>query len=150
MSNFQIQITGNVVSWVILNQLNISEVAESIDSIKTAVSEVKKTRGTVKILVDNSFMAEDGAVVFTPEIAEKWSELQSWFVKHLGDYDKIGVIQGKILLKMQMTRLGKEIGLNKIERHFCEKTYGETKSMVYEYLGISSNQLIDQLALARS
>lgn len=149
--NFIIEHTGDVVAWAILGRLEYEEVCQSVQAIQAAVSQAKRANGNLKIIVDNYAMSREGATAFPPQVAEKWGELQNWFVNNLGDGDKIGVIQGRVTMMMQMTRLGQQIGLDKIEKHFCEKSYADTKRKAYEYLGVTSNRLIDEaekLALA--
>jgi hypothetical protein len=142
--NFKIETTGDVVAWAILGRLEYEEVCESVQAIQEAVGRAKRANGSLKIIVDNYAMSQEGATAFPPNVAEKWGELQAWFVSNLTEGDKIAVIQGRVTMMMQMTRLGTKMGLDKIEKHFCEKTYSETKLKAYAHLGIVSNRLIDE------
>ncbi|PWK07006.1 hypothetical protein [Tumebacillus permanentifrigoris] len=142
--NFKIETTGDVIAWAILGRLEYEEVVESVKSIQDAVSRAKRANGSLKIIVDNYAMSQEGATAFTPQVTEKWGELQQWFVANLTEGDKIAVIQGRVTMMMQMTRLGQKMGLDKIEKHFCEKTYSDTKRKAYDHLGIATNRLIEE------
>ncbi|CAN7764338.1 hypothetical protein LJR153_007192 [Paenibacillus sp. LjRoot153] len=105
----------------------------------------KRKLGSVKIIVDNSYISTQGGIVFEKKIADKWVELQKWFIQILDVNDRIAVIQGGATMKFQMTKIGKDIGLDKIEMHFYNGSYMETKLQAYQYLGISYNSLIDNM-----
>lgn len=143
-NDFMIESEGNVVAWVIMGKMEFAEVCKSVQAIQDAVRKAKQQYGEIRIIVDNFDLSQEGAAqVYTKEVADKWGELQQWFVSTLDEKDRIGVIQGGATIKMQMTRLGRSIGLDKIEQHFFVKTYEETKAAAYEYLGIKGNRLID-------
>jgi hypothetical protein len=149
MSMYVVQANGDTVAWVIKGKMSFEEVVNCVEAIRKEVSKIKQVSGRVRILVDNTAISQEGATAYPANIAEKWGELQQWFVATLSEGDRIAVIQGSATMKMQMTRLGRQIGLDKFEQHFFEKTYEETKRKAYEYLGITSNPLVDKLATVR-
>ncbi|KEO82303.1 hypothetical protein [Tumebacillus flagellatus] len=145
--NFKIEADGNVVAWAILGRLELEEVVDSIQAIQATISRAKNANGSLKIIVDNFAMSQEGATAFSQAVAEKWGELQKWFIANLSAEagDQIAVIQGRVTTVMQMTRLGQQTGMDKLEKHFCEKTYAETKKKAYAHLGIESNSLIESV-----
>ena len=151
VKDFIIEREGNVVAWVIMGNMPIEQVALSVLAIQDAVVKAKQEHDSIRIIVDNYELSQEGmATVYTKDVMDKWGELQQWFVAHLNENDRIGVIQGGATITMQMTRLGLSIGLDKIERHLFINNYEETKLAVYDYLGIRSNHLIEnKLRLAR-
>ena len=143
-ANFLIDCEGDVVAWVLPAVQEHDAVVEAVSSITSAVAGVKQQYGTVRIIVDNFSRVNDGVSTAYPKpISDKWGELQQWFLTHLEKTDKIAVMQGSATLKIQMARLGKQSGLAVIEKQFFAMSYEATKQQAYDYLGITSNALID-------
>jgi len=134
---FLINRESNFIAWVLLGRLNAEEMKHSIDQLIQTVRTAKMEYESVKVLIDNSCVSDEGALIFEPVIVDCWVELETWFVMNLHEADKIAVIHGGATMKFQMSKLGRSIGLDRIEKHFYASSYKETKLQAYQYLEIS-------------
>lgn len=128
-----------VFAWQVVDNLTVEEAKEAARIITETVESNAKA-GKLKVLVDNRFMERDGRpIVFTPEVNSIWEEAQRRVFPHVSH---IAVLCSGSIMKMQMDRISRNSDISDIQKSYWNKEDEVMLKEAFDFLGISSNDLI--------
>ncbi len=129
---------NNVLSWQVLDSLTVEDADKASELVKSSLASLNGA----KLLVDNRFMIKNGRpVVFSPEVNTIWEQLQADILPKVSG---CAVLCSGAIMKMQMDRIARASGFIDVLKSFWNDDPSVMKKEAYEFLGISSNELIDR------
>ncbi|USG68088.1 hypothetical protein NDK47_12725 [Brevibacillus ruminantium] len=136
---FNVDQTKKVVSWKVNADLTIEDSKKARDLIVGAISKFQN--GEVNLLIDNRNMIQNGKpIVFKPEVNEIWEQTQKDIFPKVS---KCAVLCCSVIMKMQMDRIARSSGISEVQKSFWNDDPSVMKKEAYDFLGISSNALVD-------
>lgn len=135
---YHVDRANSVLAWQVRDVLSIEDAEQASALVKQSLA----TLNGAKLLVDNRFMMHKGrAIVFSPEVNAIWEELQGDILPQV---TKCAVLCSGPIMKMQMDRIARASGMIEVLQSFWNDDKNAMKKEVYQFLGISSNELIDK------